>query len=126
MTTIRRCTCGACAEWGAIAHRERISVCLWDCCRPGLMAQSQAADGQPDCSHIRSEFVSANERNRSLTFGLRKTQFSQHAWFRKLILKIVSLPLWDGANKEVVEQHQLDKCNHVRQWYLINSHLKIC
>lgn len=38
------------------------------------MARSQAADGRPDCSHIRREVVSADERNRSLTFGLRKTQ----------------------------------------------------
>ncbi len=36
------------------------------------MAQSQAADGRPDCRHIRREVVSSDERNRSLTFGLRK------------------------------------------------------
>lgn len=107
MRTMRRCACGACAELGAISHRERISVCLWDCCRPGLMAPCQAADGQPDCSHIRSEFVSANERNRSLTFGPRKTQLSQLAWVRKQILKIVPLLHWHEANKEVVEQNQV-------------------
>lgn len=57
------------------------------------MALSQAADGQPDCTHIRQEVVSADERNRSLTFGLRKTQFSQLVWtadLRNLVLKIVS------------------------------------
>lgn len=30
------------------------------------MAQSQAADGQPDCSHIRSEVVSSHERQARL------------------------------------------------------------
>lgn len=56
------------------------------------MARSQAADGQPDCSHIRREVVSADERNRSMTFGLRKTQFSQLAWtaLDRLVLRIVS------------------------------------
>lgn len=57
------------------------------------MAQSQAADGQPDCSHIRREVVSADERNMSLTFGLRKIQFSELVWstdLRYLVLKIVS------------------------------------
>lgn len=76
-----------------ISHRERITVCLWDWCRPRSMARSQAADGRPDCSHIRREVVNADERNRSLTFGLRKTQFSQLVWTedpRKLMLKILS------------------------------------
>lgn len=57
------------------------------------MARGQAADGRPDCSGIRREVVSADERNRSLTFGLRKTQFSQLVWtmdLRKQILKLVS------------------------------------
>lgn len=83
----------ACAGSGAIAHRERGTVYPWDWCRPRPVAQSQAADGQPDCSHIRREVVSADERNRSLTFGLRKTQFSPLAWTvvpRNLVLKVVS------------------------------------
>lgn len=48
------------------------------------MARSQAADGQTGCSHIRREVVSADERNRSLTFGLRKTQFPQLVWAEDL------------------------------------------
>lgn len=64
------------------------------------MALSQAADGQPDCSHIRQEVVSTDERNRSLTFGLRKTQFSQLVWTTdlcNLVLKIVSQSVVSGS-----------------------------
>ena len=93
MRTIWRWATGACAELRDISRRERITVCLWDWCRPRSMARSQAADGRPDCSHIRREVVSADERSRSLTFGLRKTRFSQLVWtkdLRKLMLKMVS------------------------------------
>lgn len=72
------------------------------------MALSQTADGQPDCSHIRQEVVSADERNRSLTFGLRKTQFSQLVWttdLRNLVLKTVSQSV---ASKEVLGYTGLD------------------
>lgn len=71
---------GLCFDTRDISHRERITVCLWDWCRPRTMARSQAADGQPDCSHIIGEAVSVDERNRSLTFGRRKTKFSQLVW----------------------------------------------
>jgi len=48
------------------------------------MALSQAADGQLHCSHIRKEVVKTNEGNRSLTFDLKKKNYTKHSsskWF---------------------------------------------
>lgn len=69
-----------------------------------MVAQGQAADGQPDCSHIIGEAVSADERNRSPTFGRRKTKFFQLAWawktefYKSLAVYIFSSLM--GASKE--------------------------
>lgn len=72
-----------------------------------MVAQGQAADGQPDCSHIIGEAVSADERNRSPTFGRRK--FFQLVWTWKTeFYKSVAVYIFSslmGASKEVMEQN---------------------
>lgn len=78
-----------------------MAVCLWDRFRPRTVAQSQAADGKPDCSHIIGEVVSADERNRSITFGQRKSRFSQLVWTWKTDFKNgVAVDIFSSGGKE--------------------------
>lgn len=76
--------------------------------RPGSVAPSQAADGQPDCSHIRREDVSADERSRPLTFALKETQFSQLVWLKNSFRDQASAWVSRGAKREVVQRSEDD------------------
>lgn len=52
-----------------LQHTEKGAQCVpGPGAGPRSVAPGQEADGQPDCSHIRREVVSFDERNRSRTF----------------------------------------------------------